>query len=254
MSLVRGDRFLSYDFNSSTLTNWGVAQLAAIPPGAYGGMFPHLLYNGLPDSFTGTSAYALLPFYTPSAAKDILKGNKVLDQYDLSRPANNPAMISVQSQEGCRKVFEDRENFRVSRRRDSNLSTIHFRLTVGPCFQVMYQAAVRVCTDGHDFMLGWDEQKRHDDRSKMLHSVFFEDNFEANVVKFFSENVRRLIGESSLKYTGPRKSIDIVRDVCNVVPIVWLAEKFALPLKTAAQPHGLITIPQAFDAWLVLFM
>jgi cytochrome P450 len=231
VALVRGDRFLSYDFNSSTLTNWGVAKLADIPDGSYGGVLPHLLLTGLPNAFTGTSAYALLPFYTPSAVHDILRKNKVISQYNLDRPPIEASILSIQTQEGCRKAFADRENFRV-----------------------MYQSAVRVCTDGHDFMLGWDEEKRHNERSKILHSVFFEQNFEANVKDFYSKNVRHLIKDSSLKYTGSRRSIDIVRDVTNVTPILWLAEKFALPLKTLSQPHGLITIPQAFDAFLVLFM
>jgi len=42
--------------------------------------------------------------------------------------------------------------------------------------------------------------------------------------------------------------------VCNVTPILWLAERFAIPLKTHEQPHGLVTIPQLFDIYLVLFM
>lgn len=84
VALVRGDRFLSHDFNSSTLTNWGVAKIAgSASPGAYGGFLPHLLFNGLPGAFTGTSSWALLPFYTPAAAKGILEGNKVVKNYDL---------------------------------------------------------------------------------------------------------------------------------------------------------------------------
>ena len=32
VALVRGDRFLSYDFNSTTLTNWGFAKLGQPVP------------------------------------------------------------------------------------------------------------------------------------------------------------------------------------------------------------------------------
>lgn len=46
-------------------------------------MLPHLLFIGLPTAFSGTSPYVLLPFYTPKAVAGILKGNKVIDQYDL---------------------------------------------------------------------------------------------------------------------------------------------------------------------------
>ena len=231
VGLIRGDRFLSYDFNSSTLTNWGVAKLNNIPPGAYGGMLPYLLFSGLPGAYTGTSTYALLPFYTPTAVAGILKGNKTIEQYDLQRPPSGREIVSVQTQDGCKTIFEDRENFRV-----------------------MYQAAIRNCTDGHDFMIGWDEAKKHDDRSKILHDVFFEEGFEKNISKFFSEHVSRLIKESSLKYPGTKRSVDIVRDITNVTPILWLADRFAIPLKSAEYPHGLLSLPQLFDIYLVLFM
>jgi hypothetical protein len=113
VALVRGDRFLSYDFNSNTLTQWGAALLSETTPGAYGGVLPRLLFQGLPGGFTGTSTYALLPFYTPEAARGILKGNGVLDQYDLRRPGSGYDIISIQTQEGCKTVFEDRESFAV---------------------------------------------------------------------------------------------------------------------------------------------
>jgi cytochrome P450 len=231
VALVRGDRFLSYDFNSNTLTNWGYSKLGAIPDGSYGGMLPHLLFNGLPGAWTGTSIYVLLPFYTPKAVKGILKQNKVIEQYDLERPPSDMEVIGIHTHEGCKSVFQDRENFRV-----------------------MYQKAIRNCTDGHDFLIGWDDAKRHDARSNILHKVFFEENFESKVSQFFKTNVAKLIKDHSLKYSGTRRSIDIVRDVTNVTPILWLAERFAIPVKTIEQPHGLLSIPEVFTIYLVLFM
>lgn len=231
VSLVRSDRFLTYDMNSNTLTNWGVSKLGEFPGGAYGGMLPKLLFRGLPGSWTGTSPYVLLPFYTPKAAAEILKGNGVLDQYDTKRPISENSIVSVHTQAACKQVWEDRENFRV-----------------------MYQAAVRNCTAGHDFLIGWDDAVKHDARSKTLHAMFFEDGFEANATKFYDTNVAALIKKSSLKYRGSRRAIDIVRDVTNVTPILWLAERFAIPLKTDATPRGLLSVPQLFDIYLVLFM
>jgi hypothetical protein len=118
----------------------------------------------------------------------------------------------------------------------------------------MYQHAIKNCTDGHEFMLGWDQAKKHDDRSKFLHDVFFESNFEANVTKFFRNTVADLIQQKSLAYKGSRRSLNVVRDVCNVVPIMWLAQRFAIPLKTEKTPRGLLTVPQLFECYLVLFM
>lgn len=233
VSLVRGDRFLTYDFNSTTLTNWGVSKLGTSgAAGSYGGVLPTLLFTGLPGEFTGTSSYALIPFYTPEAARGILEGNGVIQQYDLQRPPTHVTkIVGIHTQEGCKKVFEDRDNF-----------------------PVMYQAAIRNCTDGHEFMLGWDQQTRHNERSNFLHHAFFEEAFESHVSQYFRKHVRRLIEESSLSYPDSRRSIDIVRDVTNVTPILWLAERFAIPLKTQEHPHGLITRAELFDLYLVLFM
>jgi cytochrome P450 len=233
VSLVRGDRFLTYDFNSTTLTNWGFSKLSAsVAQGSYGGILPHLLFNGLPGEFTGTSTYALLPFYTTKAVREILEGNNVVQKYDLQRPqASATKIVGIHTQEGCKKVFEDRDNFRV-----------------------MYQAAIRNCTDGHDFMIGWDQQKRHDERSSILHQAFFEEGFESHVSQYFRKHVKDLIEKSSLSYPDSRKSIDIVRDVTNVTPILWLAERFAIPLKTPEHPRGLLTRAELFEIYLVLFM
>jgi len=231
VALVRGDRYLSYDFNSNTLTQYGASLLSDTTPGSYGGVFPKLLLQGLPGGFTGTSPYVLLPFYTPAAAKEILKGNGALEKYDLRRPSSDNAIVSVQTQSGCKKVFEDRESFAT-----------------------MYQAAILNCTAGHEFMLGWDEAKKHDERSNILHKVFFEENFEKHINEFFTSHVQRLIKKNSLKGPKGRLSIDIVRDVTNITPILWLADRFALPLKTTEQPRGLLSIHEAFTAYLVLFM
>lgn len=103
-------------------------------------------------------------------------------------------------------------------------------------------------------MIGWDDQKKHDDRSKILHKVFFEDGFEKNVNEFFTASVRKLIKKNSLKGAKGRMTIDIVRDVTNITPILWLAERFAIPLKTEEQPRGVLSIYEAFTAYLVLFM
>lgn len=189
VALVRGDRFLTYDFNSNTLTNWGVSKLGDLPGGTYGGILAKLLFNGLSREFTGTSTYALLPFYTPGAVQGILDGNKVLAKYDLKRPAPNVMkLVGIHTQQGVKKAFEDRDTFHV-----------------------MYQAAIRNCTDGHEFMIGWDDQARHDPRSTNLHKAFFEENFEKDLSQYFRETVRSLIQKSTLRYPDHRRSIDIVR-------------------------------------------
>jgi cytochrome P450 len=231
VSLVRGDRFLSYDFNSNTQTNFGASMLAQKAPGSYGnGMIPRLILQALPGDFTGTSSYALLAFYTPEAQKEILTGNKVIKKYDTARPADSMDIVSVQTQAGVKQVLEDRENFKVS-----------------------YQHAIHDCTQGHDFLLGWDESKLHDQRSDILKKALFETDFDKNVSEFFGDHVNTLIRYNTLSFTKGKKSFDFARDVANIVPIEWLAERFAIPIKTVDQPKGIISIYDAFNAYVSIY-
>jgi hypothetical protein len=232
VALVRGDRFLSYDFNSTTLTQWGASKLqSASAGGAYGGVLPKLIFGGLPGAFTGTSSYALLPFYTPDAVKGILKGNKVLEKYDLKRPASDLDIVTVQTQEGCNAVFNDHASFKV-----------------------LYQTASRNVANGHAFVNGFDDPKKQEDRTALLSKAFFEDGFDKNVTEFFSVNVKKLIEKNSLSFGRGRRYLDVVRDVANIAPILWLADRFALPLKTPEHPKGLMSIYETFTAYLVTYL
>jgi hypothetical protein len=231
VALVRGDRFLSIDFNANTLTQWGASKVQnCTAAGAYGGVLPGLIFNALPGAFTGTSPYALLPFYTPEATTEILKGNKALAKYEIPRPISNNDIISIQTQAGCKAAFADPDTFRT-----------------------IYNKAIKFST-GKEFMIGWDEAKKHDTRSSILHRAFYEEGFEKNAASFFSKTVKGLIVKNSLSFTKGRHTIDIVRDVTNIAPILFLADRFALPLKTAEKPRGLLTIYECFTAYLVLFI
>lgn len=66
----------------------------------------------------------------------------MLKKYDMKRSASNMEVVGIHTNAACKAVFEDREAFRV-----------------------MYQAAILQCTDGHEFMIGWDDARRHDPRS-----------------------------------------------------------------------------------------
>lgn len=229
VALVRGDRYLSYDLNSNTLTNWGYSRIGQVAPGAFGGMLPKMLFRGLPGSWTGTSAYALLPFYTPKAVQGILKGNKVLADYDITRPRSDADIVAVHTIEGCKTVFADRANFAP-----------------------LYTSSVN--DQGKPLLIGWNGAQKHDNRSELVNNIFFEQGIETKVSKFFGTHVASLIQKSSLKYRSSRRAVDIVRDVTNVVPILWLAERFAIPLKTAENPRGLLSTAQLFDMYIVLFL
>jgi len=224
VALVRGDRYLSYDFNSNTLTNWGFSKVGQCQPGAYGGMIPKLLFRGLPGAFNGTSSYALLPFYTPKAVAGILKGNKATADYDITRPRDDGNLVAVLSHEGCKSVFEDKVNFKPK-----------------------YLTTINPDSDGHETRIGVDEVKR-----LQLHPIFFEQGFEQKASRFFGEYAAQLIKDSSLKFRSGKQQVDVVRDVANVVPILYVADRLAIPVKSAKNPRGLLSISQLFDIFQVL--
>jgi Cytochrome P450/Animal haem peroxidase len=214
VSLVRGDRFLSYDFNSNTLTQWGAALLAERAPGAYGGLLPKLIFNAFPGEFTGTSSYAILPFYTPEAAQGILKGNKVLAKYNTAKPDNGRDIVGISTVAGCKQVFAD-----------SSFTTV-----------------------------ASDNDTYHVEKSAALHKALVEPDFEKSVSSFFSTAIKRLIVNNSLSFVKGRRSIDIIRDVTNIAPIIWLADRFALPLKTMDHPYGVLSIYETFTAYLAVYL
>lgn len=111
--LIRSDRFLTNDFNVSTLTSWGMASIKTAP-GSMGGYLPALLFTHLPTEFDFNSVYAILPFYTPEAAAGILKGNKTLAQYSVTRPLTNGHQIqSIHSFSLCKAAFENRDLYKT---------------------------------------------------------------------------------------------------------------------------------------------
>ncbi|KAJ3150057.1 hypothetical protein HDU86_006781 [Geranomyces michiganensis] len=231
IALVRGDRFLTYDWNTTTLTNWGIAQIVPTP-GGMGGLLGTLLFTAFPEGFTGTSTYAMFPFYTPKTIKTILADQKVLDQYDTTRTSSNIRIVGIHSYDGCKRAFDNRA-----------------------LFATFYNKAIRNVSDGKEFIIGWDDQQQHDTRSKILHEAFYYPEFEQDLIKFYKQTIPVLIKQRTLEFSNSgRRQIDIVRDVCNTAPILWLAQKFAIPIKDDEHPKGLLSVPELFGILLVLFV
>jgi hypothetical protein len=233
VSLVRGDRFLSYDFNANTQTQWGSSKLGERHPGAYSGMLPNLLFNGLPGTFVGTSSYAILPFYTPNAVQGILKGNNVLGRYDVTKPKDN-SFFSVQTVAGSKAVLADTASFRAVNNAPVAQASTTSKIANGVSDGVNGVKAPAIAPS-------------------VSEKVIFEPDFEKLVTGFFSTNVKKLIEKNSLKFVKGRRSIDIVRDVTNIAPILWLADRFALPLKTVDQPRGILSIYDTLVAYLSVY-
>lgn len=230
ISLVRGDRFLTYDLNASTLTHWGLAQVQSAP-GAYGGHLAHVLYRGLPNAWgSGDSSYSLLPFYTPVAVQKILHDNGTLEKYDVSRPPPRSDLHVLKTRLAVEKALSDPLTFAVD--------TTNLDIVTGKDGKIGNRNSLLLLEPA----------------ANAIRKAFFEPGFDANVIKFFSEFTREKIRKHSLKVdaTSTNKQLDVVKDIINVVPIYWIAGKVGIPLKTTESPFGLVTVFDLHNTLLTL--
>jgi linoleate 10R-lipoxygenase len=91
--------------------------------------------------------------------------------------------------------------------------------------------------------------------------------------EFYFETTVRLLQEKSASVVGCQtRTVDVVRDVCNLVPVHWVSEhvvslfnrqcshivlslsvQAGIPLKTAKQPHGVHTEQEVYLYTMVVF-
>ncbi|EPQ26740.1 uncharacterized protein PFL1_05719 [Pseudozyma flocculosa PF-1] len=234
ISLIRSDRFLTFDRSSATLTSWGVGTLAPVP-GAYGGSLATVLFATLPGAWPGTSSFAMLPFHTNRSVRKVLADNKALHQYDVERPTTL-AVRGIYTFAGCSKAMEDRQG----------LQTLYDERTCAAA-EAEDERRVHACYDRIDW---------NDERARVFRNAFYPDGFEVDVHAFFDKAVPELINASSVAYRdgSRRRQIDIIRDVCNVAPIIWIAQRFAFPLKTEEHPRGLIGLSELFHDLMALYL
>ncbi|KAF2762562.1 linoleate diol synthase [Pseudovirgaria hyperparasitica] len=224
VALIRGDRFLSHNFNSTSLTNWGFSKLKERQPGSGGFFLPGLMLRALPSELDGTSLYGLMPFYTPTAAMKIFEGRNELSRYSIERPLSDRLPIILRKHQSCNAIFQDSERYVIwnwpARR---------------------HTGATSAATEKHIV------------RDQVLNRAFFEQGFEIKVLSFVRFHVRRYIQERSHKFNGGKRSIDIVNDVTNRVPIDWIAQKLAVPIKADKSAVGLHTQDELREMLLGMF-
>ncbi|KAL8283791.1 hypothetical protein RQP46_005223 [Phenoliferia psychrophenolica] len=231
ISLVRSDRFLTHDFNTSTLTSWGKASLKPTP-GAPGGYLGGLLFDAFPASYKFNSPYALLPFYTPQAAKEILNLNGVAKSYDFTEKKKETPIKSFKSYDRVRAVFQDL----------TKLGTL-------------YNDSIKQITGDRGFMIGFDDNARHDPIFARMIKAFQTEDFDDKVHAYVSKQVEYLVKKHSFAtHDSVTRTIDIVRDVTNVVAVSWIARRFGIPIKSSSRPLGLLTLSQLRQMLLGLFI
>ena len=65
-------------------------------------------------------------------------------------------------------------------------------------------------------------------------------NGEGKYSGLFAQLTEKLLNEKSVEHAGTQlRTVDIVKDVINLVPVYFIANELTgLPIKTAETPHG----------------
>lgn len=203
ISLIRSDRYLSHDFNASTLTQWGMATLQHIE-GAHGGILSHVLFNSLPNQWGQSNTYGLLPFYTPPAVRDYIADLGGLDLYDTFRPDNAPVIHRVQRQNGYPEISA------------ADLEYL-FRDNVDLVANTEAQLTESALLGASDLL------------SNGLNRPQIEN--------YFSVQTHGAVRAACIPLGSGRKWVDVVKDVINKVVIGWVCSSFGLELEPLEDGH-----------------
>lgn len=90
VTLVRGDRFYTTDYNPRNLTNWGYSEVQYDLNVNQGCVLYRLFMRAFPDYFKPNSIYAHYPMTIPSENKKILRDLGRDNQYSWDKPTKIP--------------------------------------------------------------------------------------------------------------------------------------------------------------------
>ncbi|KAF2727140.1 hypothetical protein EJ04DRAFT_539107 [Polyplosphaeria fusca] len=218
VSLVRGDRFYTTDYNPKTLTNWGYEAADSDLGVDNGCVFYKLFLRAFPHHFKQNSVFAHYPLTTPDAMKVALQDLKKDHLYSFDEPAFVPLPHLVLDYKTATSIMENKDTFKV---------------TWGAAIEFLMGPMAA------DFMLAGDGPKNAISRSIMSKALYISP-WEKEVRTYYTDLTRKLIAEKSAKIASLNQ-VDIIRDIGNLAHVHFCSELFMLPLKTPARPHGLFT-------------
>ncbi|GAA6043896.1 hypothetical protein JCM8097_004294 [Rhodosporidiobolus ruineniae] len=226
-ALVRGDRYLTTDYNAGNLTS---AQWKDLQPelnnGAFGGSLGKLLLRHFPQHYTFNSTYALFPFTTAHTTGEILRSLQIGDRYDRRRPVSTPDWAFVRSHQGAETVMKDSQRFSEIYGPHSSAPDA----TYEPSFMKYLK------------QMG-DPNKRHNVVG-IIDKAAFDAHWAEMLLTRIGDRTKNTIEEQAWQFDNDESGmlrLDLVRDL--VVPLFMnhLADVLGLPMKTQEHPHGIFT-------------
>ncbi|KAF7308570.1 Heme peroxidase [Mycena chlorophos] len=215
IALTRGDRYFTYDYTPFNLTSWGFADCQREPHAyGFGSTLGRLFQRTLPNSFTEDSTYAFFPLLTPSTMKTNLTKLHRLNEYDMTRPADQKPVQVVRDYATVVEILKSVK------------------------FSSPYATRAAKIIKGSGFFIVDSEEKR----KELYTKLFASPDLLNKTATFFHETTKRLISSASFKLVGGKTAIvDIVRDVLKLVPAYWAADIAGIELKTKDNHDGDLT-------------
>ncbi|KAI0124861.1 linoleate diol synthase precursor [Xylariales sp. AK1849] len=241
VALVRGDRFYTVDYTPRNLTNWGYNE-ANFDLGVDQGQVMHkLIFRAFPNHFANNSIYAHFPFVVPQENEIIHKALGTSDTYSWARPARKIDPIVIRPHKAFDEVINNNAVFRASW--SEGISQI-------------------VCQPQKTGLSGRGpaNQQNHNYVNECLYQP---KEWEAEIKHYFKlttgnllEKAGRSLPPSPLSAVGSPGAleVDIVRDIIIPANTRFMADLFALPIKTSeTSPHGVYTEQELYDLLTAMF-
>ena len=229
VTLVRGDRFYTIDYNPKNLTNWGYSEVQYDLAVQEGCVFYKLCIRAFPHHFKSNSIYAHYPMTVPDENRRIMQSLGRENNYSYERPQRIPEQVNFVSYKASKYILEHDQQFNVT-------WTEPFAWLMDP--------------QGAEFMLHGNTTF-HAKQRKLIGESLYKETWHQQIKEFYEYTTLKLLKEKSCKIAGINQ-IDITRDVGNLAHVHFAANAFSLPLKTEDHPHGIYTEQELYMVLAVI--
>lgn len=235
VTLVRSDRFMTIDYNASTMTAWGMNEVKGNSKTLGGSMLYKLIQRGVPGWFPFDSIAVMQPMYTKQANIRIAKklDTSALYTLDDPKPPKMPTLVTTSA--GIKQVLGNPQQFRTA-------------------WNPVLEKAFVGKRDLSWYMLSGDEPRNYEQRKRTEEAFKKLSNLNSAVEDMIDRVGTRLIEKEALKIKDGLFQVDIIRDVAIPLNAQLAADLFYFDLRTDENPDGKLSVAQLYKSLLDIRM
>ncbi|UKZ76518.1 hypothetical protein TrVFT333_004224 [Trichoderma virens FT-333] len=181
VSLVRGDRHYTTDYNPLYLTNWGYKEVEYDLKVNHGCVFYKLFIRAFPNHFKQDSVYAHYPMVIPQENRKILTSLNRVHRFSFERPRASAPRVDITTFGGFKQVIANEDKYRVQ------------------------------WQEGLEILSGHTGRYMQASDRKTLESVLYKDGWRSAVKAFYAKTAEKLLAEKSYTIMG-KKHVDITQE------------------------------------------